>query len=174
MLSMTAGTFRGRGSWERKVRWAPSASASARPSSVRLVAQTSKPAARPSWMRAVAIPPVAPWISTVSPARSPDLVKSARYAVSQAVPRTEAWRGERSLGRGLAVPPRHDGVVGESAVDEFAGDVPPGIELLVISPVIAAHYRVAGQGFVSGRISAGRGLVPFSSGLRVRMLTEEN
>ena len=50
----------------------------ARPSCVRLVTQTSKPAARPSWMRAVAMPPVAPWISTVSPARRPDLVKSAR------------------------------------------------------------------------------------------------
>ena len=59
-LSTTAGTFRGKGSLEAKVWWAPSALACARPSSVRLVAQTSKPAARPSWISAVAMPPVAP------------------------------------------------------------------------------------------------------------------
>ena len=78
MFSTTAGTLRGRGLLDAKAWCAPSALACARPISVRLVAQTSKPAAHPSWMSAVAMPPVAPWISTVSPARSPDLVKSAR------------------------------------------------------------------------------------------------
>src|ERR1700752_833878 len=47
-LSTTASTFRGKGSLEENVCWAPRALACARPSSVRLVAQTSKPPARPS------------------------------------------------------------------------------------------------------------------------------
>ena len=48
MLSTIADTLRGRDSLEEKVWCAPSALACARPSSVRLVTQTSKPAARPS------------------------------------------------------------------------------------------------------------------------------
>ena len=78
LLQEAQRTFRGSASLGAKLSWAPCALARARPSSERLVTQTSNPAARPSWMSAVAMPPVAPWTSTLSPARSPDLVKSAR------------------------------------------------------------------------------------------------
>ena len=47
--------------------------------------QIRSPAVRASAISAVATPPPAPWISTVSPGRRPDWVKSIRYAVSQAV-----------------------------------------------------------------------------------------
>src|SRR6202011_1577131 len=49
-----------------------------RPTALRLVAQISKPAARPSWISAVAIPPDAPCTSRVSPGSSFDLVNRAR------------------------------------------------------------------------------------------------
>ena len=51
-------------------------------------------------------------------------------------------QGRKILGQRDRVSPRHDGVVGEGAVDELAGDVPLGIERLVTTPVIAAHHRV--------------------------------
>lgn len=39
---------------------------------------TIMPAARPSWISAVATPPDAPWTSILCPATSPDFVNSSR------------------------------------------------------------------------------------------------
>src|SRR5262245_65481818 len=113
---MTARTFRGRTALGGKLSWAPSALARARPSAERLVTQTSKPAARPSWMSAVAMPPVPPWTSTVSPARSPDLVNSA---VGGQPGRAEhgGVQGGQVLGQRDRVAAGHHGIVGQRAVD---------------------------------------------------------
>ncbi len=54
-------------------------------------------------MSAVAMPPDDPCTSSVCPDRKPDFVNKARYAVSQAVPSTEAWSAEIPLGRGTAL-----------------------------------------------------------------------
>ena len=66
--------------------------------SSRLVAKTRRPAAAPSTMAAVATPPPAPWTSTLSPGRTPALVNSIRYAVSQAVGRQAASSNESPAG----------------------------------------------------------------------------
>ena len=68
--------------------------------SSRLVAKIRRPAAAPSTMAAVATPPPAPCTSTLSPGRTPALVNSIRYAVSQAVGRQAASSKDSSFGLG--------------------------------------------------------------------------
>src|ERR1700730_10301256 len=59
-LSTTASTRRGSSSLVAKTASAPSRNAIFRPSSFRVVTHTLNPAARPIWMSAVAMPPLAP------------------------------------------------------------------------------------------------------------------
>ncbi len=85
---------------DRNTASAPSSSARLRLVSSRLVAKTRRPAAAPRTIAAVATPPPAPWTRTLSPGRTPALVKSIRYAVSQAVGRQAASSKESSFGLG--------------------------------------------------------------------------
>ncbi len=76
--SNTPSTRSGSRAPESKTWAAPSRSARSRPSSVRAVTHTRRPAAAPSWISAVATPPVAPCTSIVEPGVRPDLVKIIR------------------------------------------------------------------------------------------------
>ena len=89
-LSITASTRSGSRAPAGKAWCAPRLTARAPRASSREVTQTRIPACRPSAISAVATPPPAPWISTVSPGLAPDWLKSIRYAVSQAVGRQAA------------------------------------------------------------------------------------
>src|SRR5690606_30475922 len=102
-VSNTASTRCGNRAPGSNVSCAPSFSASARFASVRPVAYTRMPAARPSWISAVATPPDAPCTSIDWPGRSPDLTNSIRYAVSHAVPITDASAQLSPLGLGIAL-----------------------------------------------------------------------
>ena len=77
-VSITASTRAGqpRARLERRV--GAELDGAARLASSRLVTHTWKPIASASWIAAVATPPPAPWMSTVSPTRSPDFVASMR------------------------------------------------------------------------------------------------
>ena len=77
-VSMTASTLIGSRAPDSNTSWAPISRALARLPSSRLVASTRSPAARARVIRAVATPPPAPWIRTVSPALRSPRVKSIR------------------------------------------------------------------------------------------------
>jgi hypothetical protein len=77
-VSMTASTRSGSRAPAGNAWSAPSSMARSRLASLRLVAQTRYPPARPSRMSAVATPPPAPWTRIVAPGSRPALANSIR------------------------------------------------------------------------------------------------
>ena len=102
-VSMTASTRSGSRAPDSKAWAAPRARAASPLAASRLVTHIRNPAALPNCTSAVATPPDAPWTSTVSPSEIPPLVKSIRYAVSQAVGRQAACSHERPVGFGTTL-----------------------------------------------------------------------
>ena len=76
--SKTPSTRSGNRAPDSKTWCAPRSAALARPCSVREVAQTRMPIARPSWINAVDTPPVAPCTRMVDPAGRPLRTASIR------------------------------------------------------------------------------------------------
>ena len=109
------------------------------------MAVTWAPALRPSWTAAVPTPPAAPWTSRRSPARRPDCVKTASWAVVKTsgtppacVPVQAVGHGHglalvdgRELGLPAAADDRHDPVADREALGarpeggDLAGQLEP-------------------------------------------------
>src|SRR5580693_8240742 len=100
-VSITTSTRSGSRAPASKAWSAPSARARSRLASVRLVAQTRYPAARPSRISAVATPPLAPCTRIVAPGSAPDLANSILYAVRYAVGRQAASSKDSAGGLGI-------------------------------------------------------------------------
>ena len=124
-------------------------------SAERLVTMTRNPAARASAAAAVATPPPAPWISTVSPGSAWPRVKSMRYAVVHATVMHPASAIVMNAGFAQHVAHRHDGVRGKRPGETLRHQSPVRVERLVSAARIGIAERSADNDFVATFIPAG-------------------